>query len=93
MTRFKPLLAAKVEEEERREMRNTSLKDKFEEKEERVVYVESWPEKVFRIVLMIVSIVFVVVGVMALILPDTRTLLIEMLFKFIEEAMGAVKIG
>lgn len=93
MARFKPLLAAKVEEEERREMRNRSLKDKFEEKEERVVYVESWPEKIFRIVLMIVSLVFVVIGVVALILPDTRALIIEVLLKFIEEVMGAVKIG
>ncbi len=93
MSRFKPRLAVKIEEEERRERQDASLREQFEVEEGQVVYVESWPEKVFRLLLLIISIVFAIIGIVALILPETRTLIIEVLLKFIEEALGAVKIS
>lgn len=93
MSRFKPRLAVKIEEEERRERQDASLREQFEVEEGQVVYVESWPEKVFRLLLLIISIAFAIIGIVALILPETRALIIEVLLKFIEEALGAVKIS
>lgn len=93
MSRFKPRLAVKIEEEERRERQDTSLKDQFEAEEKQVVYVEAWPEKAFRLLLLIISVAFALLGFIALILPETRALIIEVFLKFIEEALGAVKIG
>lgn len=93
MSRYKASLAVKVEEEERRKLQDTSLKEQFEEEKGQVVYVESWPEKLFRIVLLILSIALALVGVIALVLPDTRTLIIEVFLRFVGETVGAVKIG
>lgn len=93
MSRFKPRLAVKIEEEERRERQDASLREQFEMEEGQVVYVESWPEKAFRLLLLIISIAFAIIGIVALILPETRVLIIEVLLKFIEEALGAVKIS
>lgn len=93
MSRFKLRLAVKIEEEERRERQDTSLKDQFEAEEKQVVYVEAWPEKAFRLLLLIISVAFALLGFIALILPETRALIIEVFLKFIEEALGAVKIG
>lgn len=93
MSRFKPRLAVKIEEEERRERQDASLKDQFEAEEKQVVYVEAWPEKAFRLLLLIISVSFALLGFIALILPETRALIIEVFLKFIEEALGAVKIG
>lgn len=93
MSRFKPRLAVKVEEEERRERQDVSLREQFEQEEGQVVYVESWPEKAFRLLLLIISVALAVLGIIALILPETRVLIVEILLKFVEEALGAVKIS
>ncbi len=93
MSRFKPRLAVKVEEEERRERQDVSLREQFEVEEGQIVYVESWPEKTFRLLLLIISVALAVLGTIALILPETRVLIIEIFFKFVEEALGAVKIS
>ncbi len=93
MSRFKPQLAVKIEEEERRERQNISLRDQFEDEKEQVVYVESWPEKVFRLVLIILSTVLAVIGIIALIVPDTRALIIEVMLNFVNEMLGVVKLS
>lgn len=93
MSRFKPQLAVKIEEEERRERQNISLRDQFEDDNEQIVYVESWPEKVFRLVLIILSTVLAVIGIIALIVPDTRALIIEVMLNFVNEMLGVVKLS
>lgn len=93
MPRFKPQLAVKIEEEERRERQNISLRDQFEDEKEQIVYVESWPEKVFRLVLIILSTVLAVIGIIALIVPDTRALIIEVMLNFVNEMLGVVKLS
>lgn len=93
MSRFKPQLAVKIEEEERRERQNISLRDQFEDEKEQIVYVESWPEKVFRLVLIILSTVLAVIGIIALIVPDTRALIIEVMLNFVNEVLGVVKLS
>lgn len=93
MSRFKPQLAVKIEEEERRERQNISLRDQFEDEKEQIVYVESWPEKVFRLVLIILSTVLAVIGIIALIVPDTRALIIEVMLNFVNEMLGVVKLS
>lgn len=93
MSRFKPQLAVKIEGEERRERQNISLRDQFEDDKEQVVYVESWPEKVFRLILIILSTALAVIGVIALIVPDTRALIIEVMLNFVNEMLGVVKLS
>lgn len=93
MSRFKPQLAVKIEEEERRERQNISLRDQFEDDNEQIVYVESWPEKVFRLVLIILSTALAVIGIIALIVPDTRALIIEVMLNFVNEMLGVVKLS
>ena len=93
MSRFKPQLTVKIEEEERRERQNISLRDQFEDDNEQIVYVESWPEKVFRLVLIILSTVLAVIGIIALIVPDTRALIIEVMLNFVNEMLGVVKLS
>ena len=93
MSRFKPQLAVKIEEEERRERQNISLRDQFEDDKEQVVYVESWPEKVFRLILIILSTALAVIGVIALIVPDTRTLIIEVMLNFVNEMLELTEIS
>lgn len=93
MSRFKPQLAVKIEEEECRERQNISLRDQFEDDKEQVVYVESWPEKVFRLILIILSTALAVIGVIALIVPDTRALIIEVMLNFVNEMLGVVKLS
>lgn len=93
MSRFKPQLAVKIEEEERRERQNISLRDQFEDDKEQAVYVESWPEKVFRLILIILSTALAVIGVIALIVPDTRALIIEVMLNFVNEMLGVVKLS
>lgn len=93
MSRFKPQLAVKIEEEERRKRQNLSLRDQFEDDKEQVVYVESWPEKVFRLILIILSTALAVIGVIALIVPDTRALIIEVMLNFVNEMLGVVKLS
>ena len=93
MSRFKPQLAVKIEEEERRERQNISLRDQFEDEKEQIVYVESWPEKVFRLMLIILSTVLAVIGIIALIVPDTRALIIEVMLNFVNEMLGVVKLS
>lgn len=93
MSRFKPQLAVKIEEEERRERQNISLRDQFEDEKEQIVYVESWPEKVFRLVLIILSTVLAMIGIIALIVPDTRALIIEVMLNFVNEMLGVVKLS
>lgn len=93
MSRFKPQLAVKIEEEERRERQNISLRDQFEDDKEQVVYVESWPEKAFRLILIILSTALAVIGVIALIVPDTRALIIEVMLNFVNEMLGVVKLS
>ena len=93
MSRFKPQLAVKIEEEERRERQNISLRDPFEEDKEQVVYVESWPEKVFRLILIILSTALAVIGVIALIVPDTRALIIEVMLNFVNEMLELTEIS
>lgn len=93
MSRFKPQLAVKIEEEERRKRQNISLRDQFEDDKEQVVYVESWPEKVFRLILIILSTALAVIGVIALIVPDTRALIIEVMLNFVNEMLGVVKLS
>lgn len=90
MSRYKTRLAAGIAEEDMLQAQEASLRDKFEKKEEMVVYVESLPEKLFRIVLFIISTALALVGVMSLLLPETRFLLFEVLVRFIEEATGMV---
>ena len=93
LSRFKPQLAVKIEEEERRERQNISLRDQFEDEKEQIVYVESWPEKVFRLMLIILSTVLAVIGIIALIVPDTRALIIEVMLNFVNEMLGVVKLS
>lgn len=93
MSRFKPQLAVKIEEEERRERQNISLRDQFEDEKEQIVYVESWPEKAFRLMLIILSTVLAVIGIIALIVPDTRALIIEVMLNFVNEMLGVVKLS
>ena len=93
MSRFKPQLAVKIEEEERRERQNISLRDQFEDDKEQVVYVESWPEKVFRLILITLSTALAVIGVIALIVPDTRALIIEVMLNFVNEMLELTEIS
>lgn len=93
MARFKQCLAVKVEEDERRERQDVSLKDQFEEDVAPVVYIESWPEKTFRAALFILLIFFVLIGIMVLIMSDTRALLVGIIMKFFEEMLSTVQLG
>ena len=92
-TRYKTRLAAGIEEEERRAKQDESLREKFEKKEETVVFVESFPEKLFRMTLLVISSALAIVGIVALLLPETRLLLFEVFVKFIEEATGMIGIS
>lgn len=93
MSRYKTRLAAGIAAEDRLKEQGTSLRDKFEKKEETVVYVESLPEKLFRILLLIVSTALAIIGIMSLIFPETRFLLFEVFVRFIEETTGMVGIS
>ena len=91
MARFQKALVAGIEEKEKEAECSSSLKEKFDKKEKRTVYVESLPEKLFRIGLNLIAYAFCILGIIVLILPDTRSVLIEVLYRFVEEAQNIAK--
>ena len=92
MPRFKKQLVAGIEEQDRQQEQEKSLKEQFEKKEKKTVYVESLPEKVFRITLNVFSYALSIVGIISLLLPQTRVTICAVLLRFIGEVTGAIRI-
>lgn len=86
MARFKKTLAAGLREKEAVDECSSSLKEKFEKKEKETIYIETIPEKIFRIGINVIAYIFLLIGIISLIMPDTREAFMEVITNFMEEA-------
>ena len=90
MARFKKTLAAGLREREAVDECRASLKEKFEKKEKETVYIETVPEKIFRIGINVIAYLFLLIGIFSLIMPETREAFIELIINFMEETHSFV---
>lgn len=79
---------AGIEEEDRRKESEKSLKERFEKKEGTVVYVQSTPERIFTMAAYVLSMFLMIIGIISLVLPETRSEMMGIFVRLIGELTG-----